>query len=125
MLLRLPPGLSQRQLFQYMAHIVKAQEGNDVQIFAGTGSALEAAEIKSLVGESEAAQRLVVVSGRGDSAKPGEAVLAQNAACALAEAARDSGKHAAAQEGSPPPNAANILGFAFHCLTYLLQSFFV
>lgn len=36
----------------------------------------------------------MVVSGRGESAKPGEAVLAQNAACALAEDARDSGKHA-------------------------------
>jgi len=94
MLLRLPAGLSQSQLFQYMAHIIQAQTGNDTQIFTAAGSAVEAAEIKKLVADSDTAERLVVVSGRGEAARPGEAVLAQNAACALAEAARDSGKQA-------------------------------
>ncbi|CAJ1340921.1 unnamed protein product, partial [Effrenium voratum] len=93
MLLRLPSGLSQNQLFQYMAHIVKAQKGNNVKIFTAAGSAAEAAEIEALVSESDARDRLTIVSG-GVEPRPGEAVLAQNGACALAEAARDAGEDA-------------------------------
>jgi len=93
MLLRLPSGLSQKQLYQYIAHVIKAQRKNNVKIFTAAPSAVEAAEIKSLLGESDVVDRLTVISG-GLEARPGEAVLAMNGACALAEAARDAGEDA-------------------------------
>lgn len=93
MLLRLPSGLSQKQLYEYIAHVIKAQKKNNVKIFTAAPSAVEAAEIKSLLGESDVVDRLTVISG-GMEARPGEAVLAENGACALAEAARDAGEDA-------------------------------
>eukprot|EP00913_Durusdinium_trenchii_P029671 g27810.t1 len=98
MLLRLPTSLSQKQLHQYIAHMIKAQAGNQIKIFTSTASPEEAEELKKMVGEEtdfedfDVLERLTVISGR--EGRPGEAVLAENGACALAEAARDAGEDA-------------------------------
>eukprot|EP00933_Yihiella_yeosuensis_P027903 TRINITY_DN21728_c0_g2_i1.p1 TRINITY_DN21728_c0_g2~~TRINITY_DN21728_c0_g2_i1.p1 ORF type:complete len:521 (+),score=95.72 TRINITY_DN21728_c0_g2_i1:91-1653(+) len=91
MLLRLPPGTSQAQLYEFMAHVAQAQEGSSVETFTSVNSIEEAELMKKLVGEGETSKRFTIVAPRSDGSTLGEAVLALNAACALAEARRDEG----------------------------------
>ncbi|CAE8623900.1 unnamed protein product [Polarella glacialis] len=94
MLLRLPPGITSKQLRQYMAHIITAQGDSDVRCMVAAASPEEAQLMRELVGEAEAGKRVTIVANRVDEARPGEAVLAMNAACALAEDCRDDGGNA-------------------------------
>mmetsp|Transcript_106032 Transcript_106032/g.236686 ORF Transcript_106032/g.236686 Transcript_106032/m.236686 type:complete len:776 (-) Transcript_106032:73-2400(-) len=91
MLLRLPTGLTQEDLRQFMAHVVDAQSGSQVHSFVPVTSKADGRLMQDLVKDAGSAERLTVVAGESEGKRPGEAVLAMNAACALAEAHRDKG----------------------------------
>lgn len=95
MLLRLPARVTPDELRQFVAHIVKAQAGNDVQSVTATATAADGRRLQELLQGTDALSRFTIVAGHSETgASLGEAVLAMNAACAVAEVHRDSGKDA-------------------------------
>lgn len=91
MLLRLPPGISSEQMEEFFAHIVSAQGANDVRCITAAPSQADGERLQGLLRDAGVDERLIVVAGRSGKGSIGETILAMNAACALAEARRDSG----------------------------------
>eukprot|EP00971_Amphidinium_carterae_P067042 1327356-Amphidinium_carterae.1 len=94
MMLQLPPGTTPANLQQYISHVIAAQRGSDVQCVLASPSSSSTSNFEKLfteLGDDVAAQ---VVTGLAESPQLGEAVLSLHAACGVAEAIRDAGKHA-------------------------------
>lgn len=91
MLLRLPPSVTSEQLPQFTSHIARAQTGSNVRVVAAVATAEEGRKLQELVANSGAEDQLVIVAGRSETPCLGESLLAMNAACAIAEAHRDTG----------------------------------
>lgn len=94
MVMRMPAATSDDDFREFMAHIIEAQSGDTTEVIVAASSVVDGLKFQERLANCEATKRLTIVSGRGDKPRIGEAVLAMNAACALAEAARDDGKDA-------------------------------
>jgi len=91
MLLRLPPDVVPEQLKQYFTHILEAQGGSNVRCCVAMPTVEEGEEFRQRLKDTSAAQNVIVVAGLSEKAQLGEAILAMNSACAVAESHRDHG----------------------------------
>jgi len=91
MLLRLPPRIQREEMKEFVAHVIEAQAASDVQCVVPAPTPEAGHEMLEAIREAcpSAAERLTVVAAR--SGQIGEMLLANNAACALAESIRERG----------------------------------
>merc|ERR1719195_2551131 len=91
MLLRLPPDVEPAQLKQYFTHVLEAQTGSNVQCCIAMPTVEEGAKFRQRLADKEVLNNVTVVAGLSPKSQLGEAVLAMNSACAIAESYRDNG----------------------------------